>query len=118
MTDQRVHEPTCRSCGVRMRKAPLPRDTYSPLLLNRAQLMWFENVARYFDELADGECWSAEDFIAWLKPDLTGKYPPLPPDMAGLSLKEGGSRNGTGATRHGSADPIPFAPVSRYRRGR
>lgn len=114
--EKRIHEPTCRSCKIRMRKAPLARDSYNPMLLNRRQVQWLENAARVFDADSE-ELWTAEEFVSWLKPDLTGKYPPIPPDMAGLSIKEGGSRNGTGATRHGSADPIPFAPMpSRMRR--
>lgn len=91
MTEHRVHEPTCRSCGVRMRKAPLPRDSYRPLFLKRAEVMWLENAARYFDADSD-QYWTAEEFIAWLKPDLTGKFPPIPPERSG----------------HGNPDPIPF----------
>lgn len=80
--DVRIHEPTCRSCGVRMRKTPLPRSNYRPLMLTRQQIMWLENAARYFDAESD-EPWSAEDFIAWCKPDLNGKYPRIPPELIG-----------------------------------
>jgi hypothetical protein len=93
MTDERVHEPTCRSCGVRMRQAPLPRSNYRPLLLNRQQIMWLENAARYFDAEST-EPWSAADFVAWCKPDLSGKYPPIPPELIGK----------------GSATTLPMVP--------
>lgn len=66
--------PTCHSCKVRWAVNPAVRDHYNPIDLKPSQVKWLENAARVFDQESD-EKWTAEDFIAWLKPDVIGMAP-------------------------------------------
>jgi len=107
-------QPRCRSCKVRFHvNPPAPNENYGPVRLHGNAIRWLENAARVFVAETDpGDQWTAEDFIAWVKPDLNGTLPPHPPEFVGLKKLEGGSRNGTMATRHASPDPLPTVPRS------
>lgn len=113
-----IKQPTCQTCKVRYFVTPPKlRDGYKPMLLDPAQVRWLENAARLFDALSEGDAWTAEEFIAWLRPDLTGH--PNFPDMAGLSISLGGGRKGAGkgTTRISTPDPIPYAALPPKIRG-
>lgn len=72
MTEAR--EPVCRSCKIRMRVEPIGRDMYNPITLSSAHVRWLENAARVFvEETAEGDHWTAQDFVSWVRPDLIGR---------------------------------------------
>ena len=95
-------QPTCRTCRMRYAvKPPETRDAYNPMLLTAKEVAWLENAARLFDQFAGDERFTAEEFMAWLKPDLNGKWPRLP-------VYEGVRRQGDSPN---SADPLPVVPM-------
>lgn len=103
------HKPLCPSC--RMRYAvtpPAARESYNPMLMTAKEVQWMENAARLFDAIAGEDRYTAAEFVAWLKPDLNGKWAPIN-EFSGIAIKEGAPRNGY--TRHGSADPLPVVPM-------
>ena len=65
-------ERMCPSCHIRYRVAPkTAQDFYNAISLEPRVVRWLENAARVFDAESD-ELFKAEEFIAWLRPDLTG----------------------------------------------
>lgn len=62
----------CPSCKIRHSIPRAPVDVFAPLMLEAREIRWLENAARVFDEYSE-EPWSASEFIAWIRPDLTGK---------------------------------------------
>lgn len=95
-------QPVCRSCRMRWTVNPSAiTHLYNPINLTPSQVQWLENAARVFDQEAD-EPWSAEEFVAWLKPDVIGMRVEIP-EAAGLSRKAGGH-----SPRINSADPLPY----------
>lgn len=68
-------ERMCPSCRIRYAHPPKAlRDMYNPIALQKGTISWLENAARAFDGESD-ERFTAHEFIAWLKPDLTGHRP-------------------------------------------
>ena len=106
-------QPVCRSCRMRYAVKPPPiRDTYGPIKLLPNQIRWLENAARVFVADSDPEdCWTAEDFIAWLKPDVLGMGVVIP-ESVGKASQAGGN-----SPRINSPDPIPYAPLPPKIRG-
>ena len=105
------HKQLCPSC--RMRYAvtpPAARDSYNPMLMTAQEVQWLENAARLFDEIAEEDRYTAAEFVAWLRPDLNGKWAPIK-EFSGIARKEGGFITGSMQTRHGSADPLPVVPM-------
>ena len=100
--DYDAANPRCSMC--RMRFAVNPKgltEFYNPLPLKGATVAWLENAARTFDAESD-ELYTAAEFLAWLKPDLLGRTPPIP-ETSGKAVRAGG-----GSPRHNLADPIPY----------
>jgi hypothetical protein len=101
--------PICRSCDMRFKVTPpATRPDFHTKDFDKGAVAWLENAARVFDEESD-ELYTAEDFIAWLKPDMR-RNSPKPPETGGVARKEGGGRKGTGnlGTRHTSPFPLPM----------
>lgn len=110
----RNHRPTCPSCEIRFRvEPPAIRDAYSPILLTAYEVMWLENAARFFDEVAGEDRFTAEQFVSWLKPDLSGRRHRNHTEFDGRAVYLGGGRKGAGrgTTRIASADPLPVVPA-------
>ena len=105
-------EPVCRSCRVRfLVKPPQLHEDYNPVEMAAHSVRWLENAALAFDAESGDECFTASDFIAWLKPDIKGHAVSIP-EAVGKSIQKGGH-----APRHNMADPIPYFK-QRYERGR
>ena len=98
----------CASCRIRLTVPPAVRDSYNPLMLDLKGVKWLENAAREFDAMCDEHRYTAEEFIAWLRPDLTGHRIPLPEMMGTPPRSEAVGKH---SVRHRHADPIPFAPM-------
>ena len=95
-------EPVCRSCRMRWTvNQPAVRDTYNPINFSAAQYRWLENAARVFDQEAD-EKWTAEEFVAWIKPDVIGMAVVIP-ESSGKARKAGGN-----SPSINSPDPLPY----------
>lgn len=82
-------EPVCRSCRMRwVVNPPTLKEFYNPVNLTPSQVKWLENAARVFDQESD-EKWTAEEFIAWLRPDVIGMGPKRDIDPELLGPKAG-----------------------------
>ena len=96
MTDR-----TCPTCKIRWRIPGSVRD-FNPRALSGNEVNWFVNAARTFDEMTNGERYTAEEFIQWLRPDLMRQSSKVP-ESEGVRVSQGGNSVG-----YSSADPIPF----------
>ena len=98
--NEEQRERMCPSCRMRYNYPPRAlREMYNPVALNKMTVAWLENAARVFDAESD-EMFTAEEFIAWLKPDLSGNARPM--------YEFDGSPKRNDATRH--PDPLPYFP--------
>ena len=61
----------CQTCRMHYKVDPAPiiKD-YNPIDLNARDIKWIENAARVFDS-ASSQRFTAEEFVAWLKVDVT-----------------------------------------------
>jgi hypothetical protein len=92
-------------------KAPPIKEEYGPINIRGSAVDWLMNAARVFDAESP-ERFTAVEFMRWVKADLAGHV--IPRDQfSGVSLMEGGSRNGSMAYRHTSPDPLPVMPRRR-----
>jgi hypothetical protein len=99
--------PVCRACRMRFTVEPPPlREMFGSTRVSSSTVRWLENAARAFDALSDGDCWTAEDFIAWIRPDMTGGAT-IKDQTVGTSRQEGGAGGMRGA-RHTSPFPLPL----------
>ena len=89
----------CPSCRIRWMYPPRAlRDMYNPVALDKRTVAWLENAARVFDAESERR-YTAEEFIAWVKPDLAGHN-------SRMTYEFDGSPNRNDATRH--PDPLPY----------
>lgn len=70
ITEERPPERYCASCKMRWRIGTPQLTEYSGLFLPRRSGFMLANAARTFDELSEGRLFTAEEFVAWLMPDL------------------------------------------------
>jgi hypothetical protein len=104
--------------------------------MHPATVRWLENAARVFDhdsmwpecdrfrfqedgvvrphrhEGEPGDTFPAADFLAWLRPEMTGVQVPRN-EATGIAVTEGGTKGGMRAYRHTSPDPLPVMPRRR-----
>ena len=100
---------TCPSCRIRFRVPPPTwnRD-YNAIRADENVIRILYRAAALFDLNAD-EPHTAREFVEWILPDLRGGAT-IGPEFEGVTVKEGGARNGSMATRHASPDPLPMVP--------
>lgn len=79
LTDEQ-RDRMCPSCRIRYRLGPPgTKHDFNGIRLSDTHVRWLENAARAFVEDTDpDDDWTAVDFIAWIKPDLTGRVPEFP----------------------------------------
>ena len=65
----------CPSCRIRYQLRPIvPGGIHQSWQVSAGLFRWIENAARIFDAETDAaDCWSASDFIEWIKPDVVGE---------------------------------------------
>ena len=87
-----LERPICPSCKIRFRVNPelLPhRKGYNYWSINANAFKWLENAARFFDEEAGEQRFTAEEFVAWVRPDVAALNPRRDVDPELLRPKSG-----------------------------
>ena len=103
----------CPTCRIRWRvKRPIDVGWSQ---MSRNDYRWLEQMAAQFDA-ESGELFTATDFVAWIRADITafGRY--QVPEMEGRSTVETANKTGTKPTRHGRPDPTPYADLRGLRK--
>ena len=109
-----LERPICPSCRMRFRVSPEVlafREGYNNWTINANAFKWLENAARFFDSEAGERRFTAQEFVAWVRPDVAA-LSVLIPESVGKASQAGGN-----SPRINSPDPIPYAPLPRKIRG-
>ena len=73
-----LERPICPSCKVRFRVSPqllAHREGYNNWTINANAFKWLENAARFFDSEAGERRFTAQEFVAWVRPDVAALNP-------------------------------------------
>ena len=109
-----LERPICPSCKMRFRVSPEVlafREGYNNWTINANAFKWLENAARFFDSEAGDRRFTAQEFVAWVRPDVAALSVVIP-ESVGRASQAGGN-----SPRINSADPIPYAPLPPKIRG-
>ena len=100
----------CPACRMRYRVPPAAwfREEYSRIEAPPQLVTFLKRASAFFDSEADGP-YTAQEFVEWMLPDLTGR--PTFPEFDGLAIKEGGFTTGSKPTRQAAADPLPYVSL-------